>query len=158
MLDTPEVIRTEPIRTATIHLCVPWAKMREVMGPGLAELHAALAAQGATSLGPWFNHHFRMPTDSFDFEICLPVDKQISPVGRVKPGELRGAVVARAIHRGPYDGLGEAWGGLKAWIAAQGHVTASDFWERYLVGPEANPDPKSWSTELNWPLTSTKGG
>jgi effector-binding domain-containing protein len=156
MLDAPQIIRTASQPTAIIHLNVPWAKMREVMGPGLAELQAAVAAQGIEATGPWFNHHLRMPTDSFDFEISLPVAAQITPVGRVKPSELSAATVARTIYHGPYDGLAKAWSEFGAWIQANGHETAQDFWECYLSGPEASADPAAWRTELNRPLTRVK--
>lgn len=32
-----------------------------------------------------------------------------------------------------------------------GHLPAAT-WERYLVGPDADPDPSAWRTELNRPL------
>ena len=38
------------------------------------------------------------------------------------------------------------------WITAQGHMPGEDLWERYVAGPESNPDPATWRTELNWPL------
>jgi effector-binding domain-containing protein len=157
MLDTPQIVRTDPQPVAAIHLCVPWTKMREVMGPGLSELKASVAAQGVEVTGPWFNHHSRPPTDTLDFRICLPVARAVSPIGRVEPGELPAATVARTVYHGPFDGLGKAWGELRSWIAANGHETGNEFWERYLVGPEASADPASWRTELNWPLVAVKG-
>jgi effector-binding domain-containing protein len=156
MLDTPQVIQTAPQLIASIHLCVPWGDMRKVMGPGLSELKAAVAAQGIASTGPWFTHHFRRPTDTFDFEICLPVTAQVTPVGRVKAGQLPTTTVARTIYHGDYDGLGAAWGEFEAWIVAKGHKTGSDFWESYVAGPESNADPASWRTELNRPLIAVK--
>ena len=45
-IDAPQVIQTAPQLIASIHLCVPWGEMRKVMGPGLSELKAAVAAQG----------------------------------------------------------------------------------------------------------------
>jgi effector-binding domain-containing protein len=129
-------------------------EMRKVMGPGIAELKEAVAAQGIATTGPWFNHHLRRPTDSFDFEICLPVATAVKPVGRVKAGGLPAATVARTVHRGGYDGLASAWGEFEGWILANGHTTAEDFWECYLTGPESNPDPANWRTELNRPLVA----
>ena len=158
MLETPTIIKIAPQLTAAIRLCVPWAQMREVMGPGLAELHAAVKAQGIAVTGPWFNHHLRMPTDTFDFEICLPVASPVLPIGRVAAGEIPATTVARTVYRGAYDGLGKAWGEFEAWISAEGHERAQDFWECYLSGPESDPDPASFRTQLNRPLTSVSPG
>ena len=45
------------------------------------------------------------------------------------------------------------------WLVSFGLVVAAaaSFWERYLVGPEAGPDPQGFLTELNRPLASVKG-
>lgn len=86
MIDTPHIVTTESRRTAAIRLCVERGDMPKVMGPGLAELTAAVAAQGIAVTGPWFSHHFRRPTDTFDFEICLPVAAPAAPIGRVTAG------------------------------------------------------------------------
>ncbi len=57
------------------------------------------------------------------------------------------------VYHGPYEGLGPAWAEFDAWIAAERHAPASDLWECYVAGPESNPDPATWRTELNRPLT-----
>jgi effector-binding domain-containing protein len=60
--------------------------------------------------------------------------------------------VARTVYHGPYEGLGDAWGEFMEWIEANGHTPAPDLWECYTAGPESNPDPAAWRTELNRPL------
>ncbi len=144
MIDTPQIVQTAVQRTAIIRLTVPREEIREVMGAGHRELMAAVAAQGITPTGPWFTHHFRVPTDSFDFEIGVPVDVAVSTVGRVHAGQLPATTVARTIYHGPYEGLGAGWGELMAWIEAAGHRPASDLWEHYVAGPESGPDPATW--------------
>jgi effector-binding domain-containing protein len=123
------------------------------MGPSIGELMAAIAAQGITPAGPWFTHHLRMDPDLFDFEISGPVTAPVVAAGRVKPGQLPATRVARTVYRGAYEGLPTAWGEFDAWIAANGHTPASDPWECYVAGPESNPHPATWRTELNRPLT-----
>jgi effector-binding domain-containing protein len=152
MIEEPQVVRSTAQRVAKIHLVVPKERIREVMMPGLIELRAALTAQGVTPIGPWFTHHLHRPADTFDYEICLPVDVEISPAGRVEPGTLVARTVAHTIHHGSYDGLGAGWGELMAWIGAKGLKPAEDLWEVYAVGPESSADPAAWRTELNCPL------
>ncbi len=152
MLDTPEIIRTELRDTAVIHLTIPRAEIRHVMGPGLQELMATVAAQGISTTGPWFSHHFAMHPDTFDFEIGVPVATPVAPAGRVKPATLPATRLARTVLHGNYEGLGPGWGQFLSWIEEQGHATAPDLWEVYVKGPEADPDPSTWRTELNKPL------
>ncbi len=123
------------------------------MGPGISELMAAVAAQGITPSGPWFDHHFRMDPDTFDFEIGVPVATPVTAAGRMQPGQLPATKVARTVFHGDYEGLPAAWGEFDAWIAAEGHTPGADLWECYVAGPESSPDPAAWRTELNRPLT-----
>ncbi|MFN7144241.1 MAG: GyrI-like domain-containing protein [Myxococcota bacterium] len=148
MIDTPEVTRTTPVRTAYVHVTVPRAEIRSVMGPGIQEVYAALAAQGIAPAGPWFTHHLRMDPAVFDFEICVPVSTPVTPTGRVRAGEVPATKVARAVYRGPYEGLGDAWGAFDRWIAAEGLTPRGDLWERYVAGPESGSDATRWRTEL----------
>jgi effector-binding domain-containing protein len=152
MIDVPQIARTAARPIAVIHLTVPREEIRNVMGPGLRELMAAVAAQGIAPAGPWFTHHLRIDPATFDFEIGVPVASPVVASGRVKPGEWPASTVARTVYHGPYEGLPDAWGEFDAWIAAEGHATGPDVWERYVVGPETSPDPASWRTELNRPL------
>lgn len=152
MIDTPQIVQADAQLAAVIRVTVPRDQIRNVMGPGIAELMATVAAQGIAPTGPWFSHHLKMSPDVFDFEIGIPVAAPVVTSGRVKPGRLPAARVARTIYRGPYEGLGAAWGELDKWIAAGGHKTAPDLWECYVAGPESGSDPSLWRTELNRPL------
>lgn len=153
MLDKPQIVQTEVQQTAVIRLTILRAEIRSVMGPAIAEVMGAIAAQGITPAGPVFSHHFRMDPDVFDFEVGVPVTRPVSETGRVRASQLPAATVARTVYHGPYEGLGPAWGEFEEWLASEGHKPAADLWERYVAGPESNPDPATWSTELNRPLT-----
>jgi effector-binding domain-containing protein len=152
MIDTPQITQTTAQLAAVIHLTIPRSEIRSAMGPGLTEVMAAVKAQGIGPAGPWFTHHLKMNPATFDFEICVPVTAPVAPVGRVKPGILPAVTVARTSYHGDYEGLGEAWGEFKAWIAANGHSAGPDLYECYPVGPESSPNPADWCTELSQPL------
>ena len=152
MLDTPHITSTDACQTAVIHLTIPRSDIRHVMGPGIAELMATVAAQGIGPAGPWFSHHLTMHQDTFDFEIGVPVTGAVTPAGRVTSGSLPGGKVARTVLHGNYDGLAAGWEEFLAWITSNGYDGAPDLWEVYVKGPESDPDPATWRTELNKPL------
>jgi effector-binding domain-containing protein len=52
----------------------------------------------------------------------------------------------------PYEGLGGAWHRFRGWMEANGHKTASDLYECYVVGPESSLDPANWRTKLSRPM------
>lgn len=152
MIDKPKVVEIAAQPCALIHLVIPKPEIQTVMGPGIQELHATLAAQGVTPAGSWFTHHYKIVPDSWDFEICLPVAKEITASGRVSAGVWPTMRVVRAIYNGPYEGLGEAWGSFLEAIAARGHAVRNDLYERYLVGPESGRPSAEFRTELSKPL------
>lgn len=152
MIDTPQITQSAAQQTAIIHLTIPRAEIRNVMGPGIQELMATIVSQRIAPAGPWFSHHLKMDPDIFDFEISVPVTKPVVAAGRVQPSQLLARKVARTVYHGPYEGLGAAWGEFMEWIEANGHSPAEDLWECYLAGPETGSDSAQWRTELNRPL------
>jgi effector-binding domain-containing protein len=148
----PHITRVDAQPAAVIRLTIPRAEMRTVMGPAIAELMAAVRLQGVGPTGPMFSHHFAMHPDTFDFEIGVPVSGPVTPAGRVQPGSLPAGRVARAVLVGDYSGLPGGWSGFLDWVRAHRFAAAPDLWEVYLKGPESDPDPASWRTELNQPL------
>ena len=115
---------------------------------------AALAAQGFEPIGAVFAHHLKMSPGIFDFELGVKITAPVTATGRVKPGQLPAAKVARTIYSCPYEELPSAWGGFDGWMKANGCDQAENLWELYSVGPHSTPDPAGWSTELNSPLKS----
>jgi effector-binding domain-containing protein len=152
MLSAPQIIQTKAEPAAVIHITIPRSEMRSVFGPAVGELMAELARQGVQPMGAVFAHHLQMSPERFDFELGVKVAAEVKPAGRVKPGELPAATVARTIYSGPYEGLPSAWAEFDAWMKSNGHQQAKDLWELYSVGPQSTPDPANWRTELNRPL------
>ena len=149
MIETPQIIQTTSRPTAILSITVSWEEMGAAMGPGIAELLTNITAQGIPPAGEIFNHHLRRPTETFDFEISVPVASPVQAIGRVRPSEWPALTMARTVHHGSYEGLVDAWPEFIDWIATHGHTTTDELWECYSVGPRSNPDPKTWRTELS---------
>ncbi|MCA9291394.1 MAG: GyrI-like domain-containing protein [Phycisphaerales bacterium] len=152
MIDTPRIVQIAGRPAALLRLTIPRSEIQTVMGPAIGEVMSTVAQQGVAATGPVFTHHLAMDPATFDFEVGVTVATPIRPAGRVRLGMWPGMRAAQTVYRGPYEGLGAAWGEFDAWIAAQGLAAAPDLWECYLAGPESGPDPTTWRTELNRPL------
>jgi len=152
MLENPHITETTARHTAVIRLTIARAEIQKVMGPAYQEVMAAVAAQGLAPTGPWFSYHLKMDPEMFDFEVGVPIPAAITATGRVIASQLPAARVARTVYRGPYEGLGSAWGEFMRWIEEQQLQPADDLWECYVAGPESGPDAAHWRTELNRPL------
>lgn len=152
MIDLPNLVQTSPRHTALIPLVIPRDEMQKVFGACVAELIAAMTAQGISPDGPLFTHHLEITPEWFNFEMCFPVNTPVVAAGRMKPGQWPAMKVARTIYHGPYEGLPDAWEEFIGWMESNGHRQASDLWEVYLTHPDSEPDPVRWRTELNRPL------
>jgi effector-binding domain-containing protein len=152
MIETPRITKTAEQKVAFIHVVVPRAEIRSAMDAGTAELVALFKAQNIAPTGPWFTHHLQRPIETFDFELCFPIDTPITPNGRVTNGTIAARTVAQTVYHGGYDGLPGAWGELHQWIDANGYVSASDLLETYVINPDSSPDPANWRTRLERPL------
>lgn len=155
MISTPEVLRTEAEVAAVIHIMTPRSEMVKVFGPAVGELMAVLAEQGVEPEGAVFAHHLKMSSDFFEFELGVKVSALVTVAGRVRPGHLPAALVARTIYSGPYEGLSSACGEFSDWIRINGHEPAGNLWEVYSVGVHSTPDPSGWRTELVRPLVES---
>ncbi|MCA9772523.1 MAG: hypothetical protein KC466_08940 [Myxococcales bacterium] len=69
-------------------------------------------------------------------------------------GDPRGSIALVAIPVREAGGLRAALRHRQgvARIVAEGHRPAPDLWEVCVAGPESNPDPATFRTELNRPL------
>jgi uncharacterized protein YndB with AHSA1/START domain/effector-binding domain-containing protein len=152
IIDVPMIAETTPQLAAAIHLTVPRSEIRTVMGPGLNEIMAAVKSQGIGPAGPWFTHHLKMNSATFDFEICVPVSAPVNPVGRVVSREMPAVKVARTVYQGPYEHLADGWKAFDHWMVASGHQPGPDLYECYAVGPESGSDAAEWRTELRRPI------
>lgn len=152
LITEPQVIWTDVLPTAVIHLTVPGSDMPKYMDPAIQEVLKVLADQGQHPAGPMFSYHHRRPSETFDFELGSPVVKAIAPVGRVVNSALPREKVARCVYQGPYEGLAQAWPELDRWVREMEMEGSGRFWERYLNNPDEVTDPAEYRTELNWVL------
>lgn len=148
----PELVTVEPVTTAVVGGTIAAEEVRDFFDRSFSVLGEALAAQDVTPTGPAFGLYRGIPDETMDLEVGYPTDRAIEPDGSAEAGELPGGRVARVVHAGGFDGLGEAWQRLGGWIAEQGLTPAETYWEVYLTEPSPDMDPAELRTELNWPV------
>lgn len=149
------VVETAEIPTAVVKF-TNWAmaRMEEAFDTTFSELPAALAHRNLAPAGPAFSLHHRMPDDTADFEVGLPLSAPLetaieTPEGlRIEPSWLPGGRAAALSALGGYDRLPEAWAGLLEAVAAAGAEPELPFWEVYVTEPSPEADPESMRTDL----------
>lgn len=153
-LTEPQIVDVAPATTAVIRGVVPMAELPAFFDRAFVELPAVLAAQGIAPTGVPFALYRQPPGETADLELGLATERPVEPTGDVVPAALPGGRIARLVHEGGYDGLGESWGRLQVWLTEQGHQPGSVMWEVYLTEPGPEVDPSTLRTELNLPIAS----
>jgi effector-binding domain-containing protein len=149
----PELVTVEPTTAAVVRGTVAAEEITDFFDRSFSVLGEAIAAQGVSPTGPAFGLYRGIPDETVDVAVGFPTDRPIEPDGAAEAGELPGGRVARVVYAGGFDGLGEAWQRLGAWIADQGLTPSETYWEVYLTEPNPEMDPADLRTELNWPVS-----
>jgi effector-binding domain-containing protein len=148
----PTVVEVEAVSTAVIAAVVPMADLPAFFDLSFTTLSTVLGGQGVAPVGPAFAAYHGAPGAEADLEVGFPIGAPLRGVGDVNPGALPAGRVARVVHAGGYDGLGDAWGRLHDWIASEDLVPGQLLYEVYVTEPSPDMDPATLRTELNWYL------
>lgn len=119
-----------------------------------------LQEAGCEMAGAPFGRYHRYGPDIVDVEIGAPIAAWPAGVpaledcqpGEVGTSELPGGPAAMLTHLGPYEGLGQSYDRLHAWIHDQGREDGPAPWESYVDDPGAVSDVAQLRTELYWPI------
>lgn len=152
MSDTPRIITLEPVVTAVIRETVVMAEAHVFFDRAFQVLPGVLGAQEIAPTGAAFARYYGAPGETADIEVGFPTAAVIVADDGVVPGQLPGGRTATTVHRGSFDGLGDAWRALHAWIESQGESAADEMWEIYVTEPSPDMDPADLITELYWPI------
>ncbi len=123
----------------------------EALGQAFAAIMECAAATGAQYAGPPFALYPAEVTAEFEVVVCMPVAPGATAAGDVAAEEIAGGTVASATHRGPYSGLGSAYGALQAWMVANDKKPSGPCREVYLNEQGSVPDGEL-ITEVYWPF------
>jgi effector-binding domain-containing protein len=146
----PELVSAEPVTTAVVRDVVPVSELREFFDVSFRGLARTTDEQRVPVLGPAFGL-FRGPVgDTVELEVGFPVERSVRTDGDVVTSCLPSGLVARVTHSGAFDGLGDTWARLDAWLREQGLFPSAERWESYVTQPSPDMDPRDLRTELNW--------
>jgi effector-binding domain-containing protein len=159
MIEKPEITVTKAVDAAVIHVDTPRSEIQTAMHSAITELMETVNKQGIGPAGPLFAHHTRQ-SDTLEFDVGVPVSGPVKVTGRVKAGGLPAATVVRSVYTGGYEGLHSAWATFQERVSAElgaqmterGLTPGATFWETYVQGPETDPNPDTFRTELILPF------
>jgi effector-binding domain-containing protein len=132
------------------------AEMPGFIGQSYAKLYGRLDGLSVTTRGMPFVIYHAFGPGVVDAEVCLPLAAVVADSGEMTSRVLPAATVARTVHLGPYDRLGDAYGELSEWIGDHGFVVVGVARERYLNEPGPDVAPADYLTEIDLPIAPAK--
>ncbi len=132
--------------TAVVARVTTWPEFPSLWKQLLDQVYAFLPGSGVRQTG----HNVMLYLDDRpSVEVGVEVDGPFTPTGPVVASSLPAGEVATAVHRGPYQGLGQAHRAVLAWCEAHGRAPAGPRWEVYGDWRE---DPADLETEVYYLL------
>jgi effector-binding domain-containing protein len=116
------------------------------------ELFGRLRSLGVSPAGPPFVIYHEFGADGIDAEVSVPIGEPVAAGGRIESRVLPAMTVARTVHVGPYEKLGDAYAAVSAWVGSHGFEAAGPIQERYLNGPGDAVAPSGYLTEIDLPI------
>jgi effector-binding domain-containing protein len=159
-LSEHRIVESNPQPTIAVRLRVPMddLDLAALFATHLPRVHA-LVREGA---GPAYGRYHEFGPTHVDVEMGIVLGDATAPAipdeegeDRIQVSELPGGPIAVAVHRGSYDGLGDAYNELHEWIHQQGRDDGPGPWESYIDDPGAVENIADLRTELHWPLVTS---
>lgn len=126
----------------------------------LPELFSHVMSSGIRMAGPpaFLCHELTMEEveramkeGSADLEVVIPVAGDVVEKDDIKAYRLPGGRMARVLHKGPYDKVGETYAKLFEWMGRTGNPPKGPYREIYLNSPMEVP-PSELLTEIHVPI------
>lgn len=127
-------LQEQHVALVRAHISV--AEIPGFLSGAFTEVPAVAARQGLHLTGAPFGRYRFAPDGSLDAEAGFPVSGVVTPAGRVEPGVLPGGHVARTLHVGSYDSVGDAYEAAESYLTRSGYEPTGLAWECYLDEPD----------------------
>lgn len=116
------------------------------------ELLGRLRLLGVSPSGLPFVIYHEFGADGIDAEVSVPIDQSVTSAGKIESRMLPAMTVARTVHVGPYEKLGDAYSAVSDWVRDHGYEAAGPIQERYLNRPGDHVAPSEYRTEIEMPI------
>jgi effector-binding domain-containing protein len=149
------VIATHPVQAQAIVSIRDRRKQHELPGflkAAFPELFGRLRLLRVSPAGPPFVIYHEFGTEGTDAEVSVPIDEPVAAAGKIEIRVLPAMTVARTVHVGSYEKLGDAYAAVWDWVRGHGFEAAGPVRERYLDGPGDDVAPSEYRTEIEVPI------
>ena len=130
-------------------------------GEAYPRLEAHAAARGAVLSGPAggrFGDGEGMGGDEVAAEAFITVGAPVPGADDIVADHLPATELAVALHVGSYGDMRATYRSVGVWVAEHDRRVTGPLQELYLLGPDAGVDPRTFRTEVGWPVSPAADG
>jgi effector-binding domain-containing protein len=122
-----------PVTIAAVRSKVHAGGVSAAWKPALDKVWAFLRTNHVENTGQnvFLYHHPAAPGSPMTVDFGVQVQTRFPDVGDIACVETATGMVAKTVHRGPYDRLGDAHTAIHQWCRANGRPIAAFSWEIY---------------------------
>jgi effector-binding domain-containing protein len=146
------VVETAQVElVAAVRAKVPISGIARAWKPALDQVWAFLKENGGLRPGHnlFLYHHAEHRNEAMNIDFGVQVARPFEREGNVQCVETPAGEVAKTVHVGPYDQLGNAHNAIHAWCATNNRKIARASWEIY---GDWNNDPALLETTIKYLL------
>lgn len=158
MLSKPEIVERAEVHYLAVPVETAQADIARIAPDEIRKLFATLGKAGVAPAGPMMFRYHSMDGGRMSLDIAVPVAETEFGADGLVSGSLPAGRYASIEYRGGYEGLYKANAVLREWMEAEGHHAmpvetngrrnVAGWAEIYRAGPEIDPDPETWVTEI----------
>lgn len=151
----PGVKNVGPMTVAYAAIRGPYDLIPETFGVLYQRIEREKLTPAGMPMGVYLTDPAMVPQEQALWEVWAPVAG--SPAQRAADDTGFGVktidaeTVAFALHKGPYESIGETYRRLMGWVALEGHEVIGPPREAYLTGSETT-SPEEYLTEVQLPI------
>jgi hypothetical protein len=137
-----------PRKLAVVRCAVAPGEVGSAWGPAVGKVWTFIRRQpGLWSGGHnvFVYHHSNEPGARMLCDFGVEVTRTFETAGEVYATETPSGEAVVAVHRGPYDGLNEAYNAIEEWMVVNRGESAGHSWEIY---GDPTPDPAQTETTI----------
>ena len=150
--------KVEPVKVMSIRTTLTMQTMGEEMPRLFTRLYEYITQNGGQMTGDCFDlyHDEEFNPECIDVECCFSVADFLPNSGEIQRRTVEGSLMASTLHKGPYDGLNEAYEAIMRWVGPNGYVLLPRMRNLYLNDPY-EVSPEEILTEVLWPIKKKQG-
>ncbi len=149
---SPSVIKVTPFAYVCIPHQGPYSAVQDVIAALMAASQSQNIHPAGLMFGVYYNSPMEVKPEELVWEVGFPVTAQAVPEAPLVKKVWEYKEVARAIHVGPYDKVGDTIMKLGEWFVSQGYKPDGPVFERYLDMNPNQTDPAKLRTEVWVPI------